>query len=170
MTGGPGGAARWSWATRAERGGVGARWQAGPGECGVRGGRASVGLVTRSAARSRPGRGTGWRAGRSGRCGPGGAAQEKKRWRERGLRRWRAGWAAREGRAGRTGPRGKGWAGAGLTLVVGLFSIFFLLSFPNYTQTKLNSNSNLNSTLALNQIKEMLQHDATTKIKPMIKF
>ena len=55
-------------------------------------------------------------------------------------------------------------------LGLGLGSIFFLLSFPNYTQTKLNSNSNLNSTLALNQIKEMLQHDATTKIKPMIKF
>jgi len=59
----------------------------------------------------------------------------------------------------------------GCCWVLGLVLFYFLsLSFPNYTQTKLNSNSNLNSTLALNQIKEMLQHDATTKIKPMINF
>ena len=39
-------------ASDAERGGVGARWQAGPGECGVRGGRAGVGLVTRLSERA----------------------------------------------------------------------------------------------------------------------
>ena len=53
-----------------------------------------------------------------------------------------AGWSSREGRAGRTGPRGKGWAGAGLTLVLGLFSIsLFLFLFPFLsTQNYLNSN------------------------------
>ena len=75
-------------------------------------------------------------------------------------------WAARVclGRAGKRvrGRRvGPVWAVAGFW--AWFFSSFFLLSFPNYTQTKLNSNSNLNSTLALNQIKEMPQHDATTK-------
>ena len=72
---------------------------------------------------------------------------------------------AREVRGRRVGPV---WAVAGFW--AWFFSIFFLLSFPNYTQTKLNSNSNLNSILTLNQIKEMLRHDATTKIKPMINF
>ena len=71
------------------------------------------------------------------------------------------------------GPRERkevGWAGwLGLGLVKGLGPLSFSILFQ-HTQTELNSNSNLNSTLALNQIKEMLQHDATTKIKPMINF
>ena len=63
------------------------------------------------------------------------------------------------------GRREKGWAAQGfiwaghwvwvrLSLVKG---------FPisNTTQTILNSNSNLNPTLALKQIKEMLQHECT---------
>ena len=65
------------------------------------------------------------------------------------------------------GPRERkevGWAGW-----LGLGPLSFSILFQ-HTQTELNSNSNLNSTLALNQIKEMLQHDATTKIKPMINF
>ena len=59
-------------ATRAERGGVGARWQAGPGECGVRGGRAGVGLVTRRCERAvgeMGAAGVGWRE-LGLRCGP----------------------------------------------------------------------------------------------------
>ena len=56
-----------------------------------------------------------------------------------------------------------GWAGwLGLGWVKGLGPLSFSILFQ-HTQTKLNSNSNLNSTLARNQIKEMLQHDATTK-------
>ena len=72
------------------------------------------------------------------------------------------------------GPRERkevGWAGwLGLGWVKGLGPLSFSILFQ-HTQTKLNSNLNLNSTLARNQIKEMLQHDATTKkIKPMINF
>ena len=58
-----------------------------------------------------------------------------------------------------------GWAGwLGLGWVKGLGPLSFSILFQ-HTQTKLNSNINLNSTLALNQIKEMLQHDASTKFK-----
>jgi hypothetical protein len=64
---------------------------------------------------------------------------------------------------------GKRVVGLGLGWVKGLGPLSFSILFQ-HTQTKLNSNSNLNSTLARNQIKEMLQHDATTKIKPMIDF
>ena len=64
------------------------------------------------------------------------------------------------------GPRERkevGWAGwLGLGWVKGLGPLSFSILFQ-HTQTKLNSNLNLNSTLARNQIKEMLQHDATTK-------
>ena len=50
-----------------------------------------------------------------------------------------------------------------------LFQILILIPIPKLTQTKLNSNSNLNPTQAFKQTKEMLQHDATT-IKPMVNF
>ena len=113
-----------------------------------------------------------------GRCGAGKGEERRALTRgpgvaERARGHWQVGkgdaaWALIAGpaRAGRGRERAvAGWAGAGLLLGfwAWFFSIFFLLSFPNYTQTKLNSNSNLNSILALNQIKEMPQHDATTK-------
>ena len=81
-----------------------------------------------------------------------------------------AGWAGSGWTGEGAGRCGLGWCWAVAGFWAWFFSIFFLLSFLNYTQTKLNSNSNLNSILALNQIKEMLRHDATTKIKPMINF
>jgi hypothetical protein len=85
--------------------------------------------------------------------------------------RWALAGQAGVGELGRAG--GSSWAaekkGGGLGWIKGLGPLSFSILFQ-HTQTKLNSNSNLNSTLALNQIKEMLQHDATTKIKPMINF
>ena len=83
-------------------------------------------------------------------------------------------WAHAGERKGPTGPREKdgldwAWDLGVLGWIKGLSPLSFSILFQ-HTQTKLNSNSNLNSTLALNQIKEMLQHDATTKIKPMMNF
>ena len=70
-------------------------------------------------------------------------------------------------RKGPTGPREKdgldwAWDLGVLGWIKGLGPLSFSILFQ-HTQTKLNSNSNLNSTLALNQIKEMLQHDAINK-------
>ena len=82
-------------------------------------------------------------------------------------------WQAKRGEPAGPGAGGSSWAaekkGGGLGWIKGLGPLSFSILFQ-HTQTKLNSNSNLNSTLALNQIKEMLQHDATTKIKPMMNF
>ena len=87
---------------------------------------------------------------------------------ESGLRVW-AGEKEKERPARK---EGLGWVfpWAGLFWVWASPRVWASFLFLNYTQTKLNSNSNLNSILALNQIKEMLRHDATTKIKPMINF
>ena len=76
----------------------------------------------------------------------------------------------RKGKARREGGLGWVFPWAGLFWVWASPRVWASFLFLNYTQTKLNSNSNLNSILALNQIKEMLWHDATTKIKPMINF
>ena len=76
--------------------------------------------------------------------------------------RSRPGWSG-PGRVWAVRREGWGWAGwLGLGWVKGLGPLSFSILFQ-HTQTKLNSNLNLNSTLARNQIKEMLQHDATTK-------
>ena len=76
-------------------------------------------------------------------------------------------WAHAGERKGPTGPREKdgldwAWDLGVLGWIKGLSPLSFSILFQ-HTQTKLNSNSNLNSTLALNQIKEMLQHDAINK-------
>ena len=70
----------------------------------------------------------------------------------------------RKGKARRGGGLGWVFPWAGLFWVWASPRVWASFLFLNYTQTKLNSNSNLNSILALNQIKEMLRHDATTKI------
>ena len=70
----------------------------------------------------------------------------------------------RKGKARREGGLGWVFPWAGLFWVWASPRVWASFLFLNYTQTKLNSNSNLNSILALNQIKEMLRHDATTKI------
>ena len=69
----------------------------------------------------------------------------------------------RKGKARREGGLGWVFPWAGLFWVWASPRVWASFLFLNYTQTKLNSNSNLNSILALNQIKEMLRHDATTK-------
>ena len=72
-----------------------------------------------------------------------------------------AGWAKKEERVGR----------AGLLWVLDSFSNFFCISKsnPNSNSRQMNSNLNLNSHKHSTN-KKMLQHDATTKIKPMINF
>ena len=72
-----------------------------------------------------------------------------------------AGWAKKEERVGR----------AGLLWVLDSFSNFFCISKsnPNSDSRQMNSNLNLNSHKHSTN-KKMLQHDATTKIKPMINF
>ena len=87
--------------------------------------------------------------------------------REGGAGRAEADWAGRKGVVG-CGFGLLGWAG-----VLGFLSYFisFLLSIPN--SNKLNPNESkfeFEFTQALKQIKPMLQHDASTKFKLMIKF
>ena len=90
-------------------------------------------------------------------AGPSGSVRGPRWQAERG---WRAG--PRKGVVG-CGFGLLGWAGwLGLGWVKGLGPVSFSILFQ-HTQTKLNSNSNLNSTLALNQIKEMLQHECNNK-------
>ena len=77
-----------------------------------------------------------------------------------------AGWATgpRGEGEGKLGPRvscGLGRAGTGIWAGSLLFSLSFSFPYSNTTQIYLNSNSNLNSTLTLKPIKEMLQHECT---------
>ena len=69
------------------------------------------------------------------------------------------------------------WAGLGFLKGLGFgFWVFFLFLFLFLSNSNSNSNSRqMNSNLNLNSHKHstnktMLQHDATTKIKPMINF
>ena len=77
---------------------------------------------------------------------------------------WLLDWAAE---------RGSSWA-RGVGLLLGWAGVFFLflllfLSNSNSNSTQTNSNLNLNSHKHSTN-KTMLQHDATTKFKPMINF
>ena len=70
----------------------------------------------------------------------------------------------RKGKARREGGLGWVFPWAGLFWVWASPRVWASFLFLNYTQTKLNSNSNLNSTLALKQIKQSTSMNATTNL------
>ena len=60
---------------------------------------------------------------------------------------------------------------SGFSYFLSLFYLlFYSISYFKHHSIYLNSNSNLNSTLTLNQIKKCTSMNATAKIKPMINF